>query len=235
LAGDIHIANACSGIPFGFIFSPALDFDWYPLGYSFDCPVYSVVPLTHIGRYIRMKPGQKSRHLISLFLLMIIVTLLFLHEVIRDKIPPGSPDGCALCHETNIDPSASHPVAVMGCAVCHMGNPFARDKTKAHLGLIRNPGSLQVAQKTCGQPQCHPDLPGRVKKSLMATNQGILSVMQNLLPHNDAESVQNVRQLTAQPTGRSMALDHYRKMCGGCHLWRPRYPQLGEIGKRDHG
>ncbi|MCD4718561.1 MAG: amino acid ABC transporter substrate-binding protein [Desulfobacula sp.] len=182
-----------------------------------------------------MKPGQKSDHFIPLFLLMIIVALLFLHEVIRKKIPPGSPDGCAMCHETNTDPSVSHPVAVMGCAVCHMGNPFALDKKKAHLGLIRNPGSLQVAQKTCGQPECHPDLPGRVKKSLMATNQGILSVMQNLWPHNDAESVQNVRQLTALPTGRSMALDHYRKMCGGCHLWRPRYPQLGEIGKRGGG
>jgi hypothetical protein len=123
----------------------------------------------------------------------------------------------------------------MGCAVCHLGNPFARDKEAAHTGLVRNPGSLQVAGKTCGLPSCHPDLPGRVEKSLMATNRGILSVMQSLWPHVQAESVDAVHQLTAKPPGRSMALDHYRKMCGGCHLWRPRYPRLGEIGKRGGG
>lgn len=178
---------------------------------------------------------MKQHSLISLSLLVIIVSYLFWHEINLDKIPSGSPDGCTLCHTADIDPSPAHPVAVMGCAVCHMGNPFARDKESAHMGLVRNPGSLQVARKTCGQPACHPDLPDRVEKSLMATNRGILTVMQNLWPHEKIESVDNVRQLTDRPTSRSLALDHYRKMCGGCHLWRPRYPQIGEIGKRGGG
>jgi hypothetical protein len=69
----------------------------------------------------------------------------------------------------------------------------------------------------------------------MATNRGILTVMQRLWPHADDETVFDVKSLTARPMGRSMALDHFRKMCGGCHLHRPRYPKLGEIGQRGGG
>lgn len=140
-----------------------------------------------------------------------------------------------LCHEPKTDPSLSHPVAMMGCASCHLGNPFARKKERAHLGLVKNPGDLNFARLTCGRKGCHPDLPQRVEKSLMATNKGILTVMQTLWPHDAKETVKNVRELTDKPVGQSIALDHYRKMCGGCHLWRPRYPNLGEIGKRGGG
>ena len=129
----------------------------------------------------------------------------------------------------------SHPVAVMGCAICHLGNPFAREKNRAHLGLVLNPGDMRFNRLTCGKSDCHPELPQRVEKSLMATNRGILNVMQSLWPHDVRESVQDVHELTNQPAGQSLALDHYRKMCGGCHLRRPRYPQLGEIGQRGGG
>ena len=69
----------------------------------------------------------------------------------------------------------------------------------------------------------------------MATNRGILNVLQKLWPHVKKESVTDVRELMEQPPGQSMALDHYRKMCGGCHLWKARRPKLGEIGKRGGG
>lgn len=187
--------------------------------------------LAQIGGGLRVK----RLLLVSTSLLVFIIGYLSWHEMLRVTVPPGSPDGCIVCHEADADPSPAHPLTVMGCAVCHLGNPFARDKEAAHMGVVRNPGSLQVAGKTCGQPSCHPELPGRVEKSLMATNRGIFAVMQKLWPHEQLESVDNVRQLIHRPAGRSMALDHYRKMCGGCHLWRPRYPRLGEIGKRGGG
>jgi hypothetical protein len=116
-----------------------------------------------------------------------------------------------------------------------LGNPFAKEKEMAHMGLVANPGNLHIARLTCGSKDCHPDLPKRVEKSLMATNQGILRVMQNLWPHESSESVQNVKELMDRSIGKSLALDHFRKMCGGCHLWRPRYPKLGEIGQRGGG
>jgi len=178
-----------------------------------------------------MKPDS----LISVCVIAVIASLLIFQEMSREKVTPDSMDGCSLCHMPDTDPSPSHPVGVMGCTGCHMGNPFARNKTRAHIGMIKNPGNLQVAGKTCGQKNCHPDLPGRVEKSLMATNRGILAALQNLWPHENAESVQDVFELIKRPAGRSLALDHYRKMCGGCHLWRSRYPDLGEIGKRGGG
>ncbi|PQP33426.1 amino acid ABC transporter substrate-binding protein, partial [Desulfobacteraceae bacterium SEEP-SAG9] len=84
------------------------------------------------------------------------------------------------------------------------------------MGLAKNPGDLRTARFTCGQKGCHPDLVDRVEKSLMATNAGILKVMQTLWPHSSETSVSTVRELMDQTPGQSLALDHFRKMCGGC-------------------
>ncbi|MDM8548574.1 hypothetical protein QUF72_00795 [Desulfobacterales bacterium HSG2] len=171
----------------------------------------------------------------SLSTLILILGFLLWREESSDKASSSPPDSCGVCHESQADPSPSHPVAVLGCACCHLGNPFAGEKDRAHLGLAANPGDMHFNRLTCGQKACHPDLPQRVEQSLMATNRGILKVMQSLWPHDVKETVQDVRELTEQVPGKSLALDHYRKMCGGCHLWRPRYPALGEIGRRGGG
>ena len=144
-------------------------------------------------------------------------------------------DGCITCHQADKDPSTSHPVSVLGCSTCHLGNPFAREKDRAHLGLVINPGNLGDAGSTCGTAECHPDIPQRVEKSLMATTRGILTALQSRWPHEPSESVTEVRRLISRPPGKSMALDHYRKMCGGCHLWKKRSRRKGEIGRRGGG
>lgn len=69
----------------------------------------------------------------------------------------------------------------------------------------------------------------------MATNRGILDALQDRWPHERKETVSSVRELMSRPPGQSLALDHYRKMCGGCHLWKARSPYKGEIGRRGGG
>jgi hypothetical protein len=172
---------------------------------------------------------------IPFLVLMGVITILAAGESLRKRDAGIKPDGCRACHEPAEDPSSSHPVSVLGCAICHLGNPYAREKQRAHLGLITNPGDLRTVRLTCGREGCHEELPDRIEKSLMATNRGILTALQSFWPHEPEESVQDVTELLSIPSGKSMALDHYRKMCGGCHLWKSRDPSRGEIGRRGGG
>jgi hypothetical protein len=179
--------------------------------------------------------AMKKSTLAALLVIAGVLILIFVKERIREKEGGGLIDNCMLCHESQEDPSPSHPVNVLGCSICHLGNPFAREKDRAHIGLVLNPGDLKFARLACGKGGCHEDLPARVEKSIMATNRGILTALQARWPHEQTESVQEVSQLISRSKGRSMALDHYRKMCGGCHLWKTRSRWEGEIGKRGGG
>ena len=178
---------------------------------------------------------MKKASLVALLVIAGVLVLIFAKERFREKEEGAPIDNCTLCHQPQGDPSPSHPVRVIGCSICHLGNPFAREEKRAHLGLVLNPGSLKVARLTCGRRGCHEDLPSRVEKSIMATNQGILAALQNRWPHDQTESVREVSQLISRSKGRSMALDHYRKMCGGCHLWKTRFRWKGEMGRRGGG
>jgi len=159
------------------------------------------------------------------------------------------PDGCMSCHGEVTDPDPSHPPAAFGCAVCHLGNPYALDKDRAHFTMVRNPGDLSVVPKTCGREKCHGDIALRVQNSLMATNRGILKTIQShwlktgeavpALPTSamlgnpvDGLSVPDLMEAGAAP---NLAVDHYRKMCAGCHLWKPKWDRPGEAGLRGGG
>jgi len=132
----------------------------------------------------------------------------------------GRVDLCLGCHKER--PDKAHGREVLGCAVCHMGDPLAGDKRRAHRGMVLNPGELRFVGKTCGQSGCHPKEVTWVKNSLMATNRGIISTLRfywgETSNHNEDLSVKILKD-----TGMdSRALDYYRKMCGSCHLWVER-------------
>ena len=132
----------------------------------------------------------------------------------------GRVDLCLGCHKER--PDKAHGREVLGCAVCHMGNPLAGDMQRAHRGMVLNPGELRFVDRTCGQSGCHPKEVTWVKNSLMATNRGIISTLRfywgETSNHNEDLSVK-----TLKDTGMdSPALDYYRKMCGSCHLWVER-------------
>jgi RNase P subunit RPR2 len=132
----------------------------------------------------------------------------------------GRVDLCLSCHKEK--PDKAHGREVLGCAVCHKGNPLSGDKQRAHLGMVLNPGEFRFADKTCGQSGCHPNEFTWVKNSLMATNRGIISTLRfywgESPDHNEDLSVKILKD-----TGmNSFALDYYRKLCGSCHLWVER-------------
>ncbi len=148
-------------------------------------------------------------------------------------------EGCLSCHANVTDPDPSHPIQAFGCFRCHLGNPYSYDKERAHYGIARNPGDLRVAEHTCGTETCHPQIISRVKKGLMATNRGILETLQARWPSKASMDygvpVERVTDLLSQRPPSSLAIDYYRKMCGGCHLWKPRKDFEGEPGLRGGG
>ena len=157
---------------------------------------------------------------------------------------PSEPlkDACVSCHKEVKDPDPSHPISAFGCYTCHLGNKYSLDKERAHFTMVRNPGDLRVVDRTCGKTGCHSDIAARVNNSLMATNAGILRTLQEQwltgsdLPGGSplAMSV-GVRDLYGKEPPQNIAIDHYRKMCGGCHLWKQRGDRKGEIGRRGGG
>ena len=97
---------------------------------------------------------------------------------------------CVSCHAGIEEVSPSHPKE-FGCAVCHGGDGNSADKDQAHSTLIYdpdsgtgkgNPSALAVANKSCGQAQCHSGHARadrnhieRARKSIMATMAGVIA------------------------------------------------------------
>jgi hypothetical protein len=152
----------------------------------------------------------------------------------RDRPREPVSEGCVFCHTKVSDPDPSHPIEAWGCHSCHLGNKYAFEKDRAHVAMVRNPGDLRVVHRTCGQVNCHPDIVHRVKNSVMATNEGILNTIQY---HwlNIQSAGTTVEDLMDKSPPDNLAISHFRKMCGGCHLWKERGDRPGEIGFRGGG
>ena len=132
----------------------------------------------------------------------------------------GRVDLCLSCHKEK--PDKAHGREVLGCAVCHKGNPLSGDKQRAHMGMVLNPGELRFADQTCGQSGCHSKQVTWVKNSLMATNRGIISTLRfywGESPDHDEDLSAKILKDTGM---NSHALDYYRKLCASCHLWVER-------------
>ena len=105
--------------------------------------------------------------------------------------------GCLSCHEgiEDIREETSAMLAQIkgmggvqgdpgGCVVCHGGNPQGQTAEKAHQGIPVNasasgpktfypdPGSVWIADNTCGQAGCHQGYPYRLERALMNTEAG---------------------------------------------------------------
>lgn len=175
--------------------------------------------------------ARPSRPLFSLVLFILASLVLVAVLVFRERstkrpeqlsvTTSGTVDMCLSCHDKEkLD--GAHDGLVIGCAPCHLGDPLAIDKDKAHSGMVLNPGDLRVVEKTCGVEGCHPADITKVKHSLMATNRGILATLLYYWgerEHQDADIT--VEQLLK--TGEtSLALDYYRKLCATCHLWKQK-------------
>ncbi len=145
-----------------------------------------------------------------------------------------TPDQCLTCHQDVRDMSSSHPVKELGCAVCHLGNGLAADEQNAHAGMVRNPSDLLWADKTCGQSTCHPTLVKDVRKSIMATNAGLVNA--TLFQWQERRQLNDsLVHIHDNLPDTSLASDHLRKLCAGCHINKKEKDFAGEIGRRGGG
>ncbi|MDT8334105.1 MAG: hypothetical protein RQ753_00250 [Desulfurivibrionaceae bacterium] len=164
---------------------------------------------------------------LTLFFVLLVVFGLVVRENLTERparlyqLTDGRIDMCLSCHRAERLDSA-HDSKVLGCAVCHLGDPLAIDKKNGHAGIVKNPGDLRVVEQTCGIEGCHAiDVP-KIKNSLMATNRGILATL--LYYWGEAENQNgdySVEQLI-ESGETSLALDYYRKLCATCHLWKQK-------------
>jgi hypothetical protein len=94
---------------------------------------------------------------------------------------PGarSAEACASCHAGVTGIGGSHER--IGCAACHGGDRRAIDAARAHDGLVRIPGNLADAARTCGQGGCHESILARVEHSIMTTMAGVITVNRRVL------------------------------------------------------
>ncbi len=140
---------------------------------------------------------------------------------------------CLSCHDEK--PDTAHGRDVLGCFVCHRGNPLAGDKERAHRGMIKNPGDFSVAKKTCGISGCHPDEVERTQKSLMATNRGIISTLRyywgEAASRNEDITIEKLEQQHID----TPATDYFRKLCGTCHTGMPKGELQGFLADKGGG
>ena len=188
-------------------------------------------------------PGGLAVKKLLPILALIFLCLLVGRELWRKRAPQvftttsGRVEMCLACHEER--PEKAHARNVVGCSPCHLGDPLRIDKGLAHQGIVKNPADLRVAERTCGQPVCHPELPHRLKKALMATNRGIIDTLRRYWGEvpEDAPRLrpgETVHELM-QSGETSLALDYFRKLCGSCHLWLEKGKFPGFLGEKGGG
>ncbi len=133
----------------------------------------------------------------------------------------GHIEMCLNCHQKE-QLDGAHDRLLIGCSPCHLGDPLAIDKNKAHRGMALNPGDLRVVEKTCGVEGCHPADSHKVKNSLMATNRGILATLLYYWGERDDQNADITVEQLLQSGENSLAIDYYRKLCATCHLWKEK-------------
>ncbi len=131
----------------------------------------------------------------------------------------GRVERCVTCHtKASEDPGGAHARAALGCASCHLGNPLAFGKDRAHEGLEKEPGALSTVALTCGREGCHAREAARVATSPMTRNAGIVAVDRfafGEIPSPDGSETVAEVLAAAHPTP---AQEHLRRLCAGCHL-----------------
>lgn len=131
----------------------------------------------------------------------------------------GQRENCLVCHGGIAGLDSSHSPARIGCASCHGGDVQARDAQLAHAGMIRIPGNLADAARTCGQATCHVSVIPRVERSIMTTMAGVIEGDRRVF---GVAAPSGSPPPTAPPhvatLGTSAADTHLRQLCASCHL-----------------
>lgn len=143
----------------------------------------------------------------------------------------GRPEGCLLCHAGLRGLGNAHRPESIGCAACHGGNVFSSDAAVAHAGMIRVPGNLADAQRTCGTSGCHDSIIPRVRRSIMTTMAGVVAVDRRAFGELPGPSS---APATVAQLGHGAADSHLRQLCASCHLGAPKNT-WGPISQESRG
>ena len=126
----------------------------------------------------------------------------------------GQREGCLACHAAMTGFVAAHDPKTVGCASCHLGNPLTLNKALAHAGMTLTPGNLTIVNRTCGSSNCHAEVAGRVRGSLMNSMSGVVAVDKYVF----GESADLNSHFDVATLHRSPADTHLRQLCASCHL-----------------
>lgn len=145
--------------------------------------------------------------------------------------PAPARESCLECHDGMTGFSAAHRPDAIGCAACHGGDVEATDSRGAHAGLVRVPGNLADASRTCGTAGCHADVVPRIERSIMTTFAGAITTDRCAFGEavDPAAAPPHVADL-----GRSPADLHFRQLCAACHLGQPK-TEFGPVGENSRG
>ncbi len=142
----------------------------------------------------------------------------------------GKREGCVLCHDNVQGLGKAHDPSAIGCYSCHGGNPYTLGKKLAHKEMRLIPGNLSDAMLSCGTASCHPDIPGRVDKSIMTTMSGVVTVDRFVFGETDSlAALAHIKNI-----GYSAADQHLRDLCANCHLGHPK-TELGPVTQLSRG
>ena len=153
-------------------------------------------------------------------------------KLLQVKIPfvGGQREGCLACHQTMTGFVPAHDPGTVGCAACHLGNPWTLDKALAHSGMTLTPGNLSVVSQTCGASNCHGDQMERVRGSLMNTMSGVIAVDKFVFRQSgDLDAHFDVAALKHSPADM-----HLRTLCASCHLGQEKL-HPGPMNEEDRG
>lgn len=128
-------------------------------------------------------------------------------------IPLQKNSSCISCHTVMDGFSPSHKPNKISCTACHLGDNSAFAKKAAHQKMVVVPGNLSNVSNTCAK--CHVGIDLRIKKSLMSTMSGIISIDKHVFGENkNLDSLFNIHHLK----NKTKAESHLRNKCASCHL-----------------
>ncbi len=123
-------------------------------------------------------------------------------------------ESCLICHSGLKGFSQYHNPQVIGCSSCHLGNIYSMQKEIAHRNMVKIPGNLSNAGKTCSTSSCHKGELSRVEKSLMTTNSGIVSIDRFAF----GEIAGSDKFFHIEDIRNSASDRHIKNLCYKCHL-----------------
>ena len=177
--------------------------------------------------------------LLAIISISIVATTIYFLQSQTDKIKNkknfssveiAKSETCLTCHSKIQGIEDSHSPDKIGCYSCHLGNPKAKSKEDAHQNMILIPGNFTDLDKTCGSPNCHPQMIPRMKNNIMNSMNGVVTVDKWVFDESASPTFKNsIEEIKFSPAEK-----HLRNLCASCHLSNVK-TEIGPINELSRG